>query len=68
MGRSNELKILKAGTEYVLSPDWKKSDIYYKNFKISTKIEKVLIFTSYISFNKPLIRKLLNIIDFINEF
>jgi hypothetical protein len=46
MGRSNELKTLKAGIEFILSPEWKKSDIYLKKFKISTKIEKVLIFTS----------------------
>ena len=46
MGKSNEQKKLRAGIEFILSPEWKKSDIYLKKFKISTKIEKVLIFTS----------------------
>jgi len=51
MGSSYEQKVLRAGTEYILSTDWKKSDIYFKSFKISTKIEKILIFTSCIAFN-----------------
>ena len=51
MGKSVEQNAFKAGTETILSPDWKKSDIYYKNFQISTKIEKVLLFTNYIALN-----------------
>jgi hypothetical protein len=51
MGKSVEQGVFKASTESILSPDWKKSDIYFKSFKISTRIEKVLQFTSYIAFN-----------------
>ena len=51
MGNSVNQKALKIANDTILSPDWKKADIIHKNFKISTRIEKIFLFTSYVTFS-----------------
>ena len=68
MGKSYEITSYREGTDAILSPDFKKSDIFIREFKISTKIEKIIKFTTQISLSQAPTRKLFNIIDFRNEY